>query len=79
MQSKGGMAWKERWLLTVRNPGVGFDDGRDVKDWKKKKRRRRKAERRRRKNFEEISPAGLSLFHAFAMEKEKEEDEDFSQ
>lgn len=63
-------------MLTARKPGLGLE-GREVKE-KKIKRRIRETERSRRRNLGERSPEALSLFQAFAMEKEIEGDDRFS-
>lgn len=71
VQSNGGIAFEERrWVLRMRELlGFGFE-GRGVRNAKKKKNKRRVMEKRKKSNFGESSLEGLSLFQAFAMEKD---------
>lgn len=65
---------KERWVFTAKKVGFGYE-GREVQS--RKKTRRRVEEKSKNRNFGESSRVGLSLFQAFAMEKDSEDDQSF--
>lgn len=77
MQSKGEIAFEKRWVLSVRKLGFVFE-GRVGRNAKKRKNKRRMEENSKKRNFGEISLEGLSLFQAFAMEKDGGDDQSFS-
>jgi len=68
VQSKGEIALKERRVLKAVRVVAGFE-GREVRNAKKKK-TMRVEEKSRNSSFGERSLVALSLFQAFAMEKD---------
>lgn len=76
MQSKGGIAVEKRWVLMVRKLGLGFE-GVGVRKTKKKMSKRRVEVKSKNRNFGERNLVGLSLFQAFAMEKDCGKDQRF--